>query len=115
VTLELQQVIAAVHALPLRGKLGLLGVISRDLQKVYAFTGQTAALWSPRTIDEIAQSQAVPVISDVHALAVDFWPEDESADDLSQVIARQCRMLSARMTPATIVCNGETRGLDHVI
>jgi hypothetical protein len=90
-TLELQQVIAAARALPPRDKLELLGVISRDLQKVYALTEESAAFWSPRTIDEIAQNQAVPVVSDVRTLAVDFWPEDESADDLSQFIARQRR------------------------
>lgn len=88
-TLQLQQVIAAARALPPRDKLELLGVISRDLQRVYGLAEESAAFWSPRTIDEIAQSQAVPVISDVRALAVDFWPEDESADDLSQFVARQ--------------------------
>ncbi len=89
--LELQQVIAAARALPPRDKLELLGVIWRDLQKIYALADESAAFWSPRTIDEIAQSQAVPVITDVRTLAVDFWPEDESADDLNQFIARQRR------------------------
>jgi hypothetical protein len=91
VTRQLQQVIAAACALPPREKLELLGVISRDLQKVYALTEESAAFWSPRTIDEIVQNQAAPVISDVRTLAVDFWPEDECADDLSQFIARQRR------------------------
>jgi len=90
-TSQLQQVIAAARALPPRDKLELLGVISRDLQRVYGLAEESAAFWSPRTIDEIAQSQAAPVISDVRALAVDFWPEDESADDLSQFVARQRR------------------------
>jgi len=90
-TLELQRVIAAARALPPRDKLELLGVISRDLQEVYALVEESTAFWSPRSIDEIAQSQAVPVISDIRTLAVDFWPEDESADDLSQFIASQRR------------------------
>lgn len=90
-TPELQQVIAAARALPPRDKLELLGVITRDLQKAYSLAEESAAFWSPRTIDEIAQSQAAPVVSDVGMLAADFWPVEESADDLSEFVARQRR------------------------
>jgi len=65
--------------------------MSLDLQQTYAFTEESAAFWSPRSIDEIAQTQGAPVITDVRALAVDFWPEDESADDFNQFIAEQRR------------------------
>ena len=90
-TLPLQQVIAAARALSPRDKLELLEVISHDLQQSYTFTNESATFWSPQSIDEIAQAQAAPVITDIHALAVDFWPEDESADDFNQFIAEQRR------------------------
>jgi hypothetical protein len=84
---ELQQVIDAARALSLRDKLELLQIIARDLQEAEAFTEASPAFWSSRSLDAIAQSQSAPVITDVHALAVDFWPEDESADDFNQFIA----------------------------
>jgi hypothetical protein len=65
--------------------------MSLDLQQTYAFTEESAAFCSARSIDEIAQTQGAPVITDVRALAVDFWPEDESADDFNQFIAEQHR------------------------
>jgi len=84
---ELQQVIDAARALSLRDKLELLQIVARDLQQAEVFTEASTAFWSSRSLDAIAQSQSVPVITDVHALAVDFWPEDESADDFNQFIA----------------------------
>jgi hypothetical protein len=90
-TLQLQQVIAAARALSPRDKLELLEIISHDLQQSYAFTDESATFWAPRSIDAIVQAQAAPVITDIHTLAVDFWPEDESADDFNQFIAEQRR------------------------
>jgi hypothetical protein len=97
-TPQLQQVIAAARALSSRDKLELLEVISHDLQQSYAFTEESAAFWSPRSIDELAQTQAAPVVTDIRALAVDFWPEDESADDFNQFIAEQRRADRTRGT-----------------
>lgn len=88
-TIQLQQVITAARALSPRDKLELLEVISHDLQQTYAFAEESAAFWSPHSIDELAQAQAAPVITDIRTLAVDFWPEDESADDFNQFIAAQ--------------------------
>jgi hypothetical protein len=80
-TTQLQQVITAARALSPRDKLELLEIISRDLQQSYTFVEESAAFWSPPSIDEIGQTQAAPVITDIRTLAVDFWPEDESADE----------------------------------
>lgn len=88
-TPQLQQVIAAARALSPRDKLELLEVISHELQQSYAFTEESATFWSPSSIDELAQAQNVPVVTDIDALAVDFWPEDESADDFNQFIAER--------------------------
>ncbi len=90
-TPQLERVIADARTLSPRDKLELLEVISRDLQQTYALAQESATFWTTRSIDEIVQAQAAPVITDVSALAVDFWPEDESADDLNQFIAEQRR------------------------
>lgn len=88
-TPQLQQVITAARALSPRDKLELLEVISRDLQQTHTFVEESAAFWSPRSIDEIAKTQTAPIITDIRTLAVDFWPEDESADDINAFIAAQ--------------------------
>jgi hypothetical protein len=49
----------------------------------------SATFWSPPSLDEVAQKQSAPVITDVHALAVDFWPKAEHADDINQFIAER--------------------------
>ena len=38
---------------------------------------------------QLAEAQGVPVVKDVADLAVDFWPEDESADSINSYIYRQ--------------------------
>ncbi len=90
-TPQLKRVIADARTLSPRDKLELLEVLSRDLQETYALAQESATFWTTRSIDEIVQAQAAPVITDVSALAVDSWPEDESADDLNQFIAEQRR------------------------
>ncbi len=90
-TPQLQQVIAAARTLSPHDKLALLEVISRDLQQAYAVGEEGQAFWSPRSIDEVAQTQAAPAVTDISMLAVDFWPEDESADEFNQFVAGQRR------------------------
>jgi hypothetical protein len=84
---ELQQVIKAARALSSRDKLKLLQIIAHDLQQAEAFTEASMAFWSPRSLDAIAQAQSASMITDIHTLVVDFWPEEESADDFNQFIA----------------------------
>ena len=88
-TPRLQQMITAVRMLPSRDKLVLLEVISHDLQQSYAFNEESPAFWSPRSLGEIVQMQAAPVVNDIQTLKVDFWPEDESAGDFNQFIAER--------------------------
>lgn len=38
---------------------------------------------------QLAEAQDVPVVRNVADLAVDFWPEEESADDINSYIYRQ--------------------------
>lgn len=40
----------------------------------------------PLTLDQLAEEQGVKPISDVNTLLGNFWPEDESADDVVKTI-----------------------------
>jgi hypothetical protein len=53
-------------------------------------TGSIAFLRG-RTLDELIAEQQPPIITDLDALAADFWPEDESADDINAYIESQRR------------------------
>ena len=87
--MPLQQVVDAARALSSRDKLELLAIISHDLQQSYELVDASIAFWSPRSLDEIAQAQKPLTVTDVHDLVVDFWPDDETADDINQFIASQ--------------------------
>lgn len=88
-TAELQQMIAAVRTLSRRDKLQLLQVIAQDLQQADALYEASRAFWNPQSLDEIARAQSAPVITNIRMLVADFWPEDETADDINQFISER--------------------------
>ena len=45
--------------------------------------------WKNRSPDEMLQTAPISPVSDISDLASDFWPEDESADDLIDYIYQQ--------------------------
>lgn len=89
--LDLQTVIAAVHALPLSEKLEVLQALSDDLSQLYTLEAGSSAFWLPKTLEELRVAQPAPVVTDVRTLATDFWPEEETAEDLNRFIAEQRR------------------------
>lgn len=97
-TPQLEMVMTAARALPMQDKLALLEAVSHDLQQTYRLTEVAAQFWRPQSIEDLATAQAAPVITDVHSLAVDFWPADESADDVNQFIATQRQANRLRRT-----------------
>ena len=89
--LDLQTVIEAVHALPLSEKLEVLQALSDDLSQVYTLEAGSAAFWAPKTLEALRDAQPAPVVTDVRTLATNFWPEEETAEDLNRFIAEQRR------------------------
>jgi hypothetical protein len=51
------------------------------LYQSYQSELSTSEFWKPYTIEEIVQTQQIQPIYDISALQVDFWPEEETADD----------------------------------
>ena len=51
----------------------------------------TTNFWQPQPIDSIVASQQTQPVSDLSTLQADFWPENESADDVIAFIEQQRR------------------------
>lgn len=86
-TEQLQSIMRAARTLSTREKLELLQAVSNDLQQLYQLADESTAFWAGKSIDELALSQRAPVVSDVRALRVDFWPDDESADAFNSFVS----------------------------
>jgi len=88
-TAQLQQVLTDARALSAREKLELLQAITQDLQQTYDLSEAAAHFWKPRSLGEMIALHAIPVVTNLDDLAADFWPEDETADDINDYIAAQ--------------------------
>jgi hypothetical protein len=86
---ELETVIRAVRALSPRDKLALLGVITQDLQQNHDLAESNAAFWSPPSLEQLIAAQNIPVVPDIALLGADFWPEDETADDINEYVMQR--------------------------
>lgn len=51
----------------------------------------TEDFWSCRSLKELARSQGVRPVDDLTELAANFWPDDESVDDLIEFVSRERR------------------------
>ena len=88
-TQHLQRAIEAAQPLSPREKYQLIEVIARSLVLADALESRSAAFLRGRTLDELIAEQQPPIIDDISALAADFWPEDESADDINAYVEAQ--------------------------
>ena len=81
-TTSVERVFRAVQHLSPAEQLELIQAISQSLQRQY----------QPINADAIPPSvKRTPPITDLTHLAADFWPEDESADDINAYVAQQRR------------------------
>jgi len=81
-TTSVERVFQAVQNLSPAEQLELIQVISQSLRRQYQQT-ETDAI--PHYVKRTAP------VTDLAQLAADFWPEDESADDINAYIAQQRR------------------------
>ena len=86
---QLQIAIEAARPLSPVEKLELLEELSRDLQQTYSLMAASAAFWTSHSIEKLDAAQPGTSVTDVDLLAVDFWPSDESADDINDFVAEQ--------------------------
>lgn len=89
-TVQVQRVIEAVRTFPIPDQIEVLQAISENLRRSHALETSSNEFWQTRSIEEVAQMQSVPVITEIGALAADFWPDDESVDEFNDYVdARQ--------------------------
>lgn len=88
-TQPLESIVTAVRFLSPREKLELIHLLSSDLYQGRDLEEANTSFWNLPTLDALLATQAPPVVTDLQALAVDFWPSDESADEINAFVERQ--------------------------
>jgi hypothetical protein len=99
--MRLQALIDATQKLPPRGRAALIRAVSRSSQHVYAEEAHTD-FWEPKSLTYHIQLQGTAVVADIADLRADFWPEEDTPDDLSAYIYAQraaCRAKDHPISP----------------
>ena len=79
--MRLQDLIDAAQKLSPRERVDLISAVSRSLQHVYA-EEESADFWEPKSLEHHIQLQRTSVVADIADLRADFWPEEDTPDDL---------------------------------
>jgi hypothetical protein len=85
-TTAVQTVVAAAQQLSLTEQFEVLQTLERVLQQHYLwspFAAGTTTTAIPNTV------RRTPPVTNLADFAADFWPEDESADDINNYLAHQ--------------------------
>jgi hypothetical protein len=88
----LERAIEAAQRLSPREKYELIEAVARSLSQTDTLETNSAGFLRGHTLDELIAAQQPPIVMDIGALAADFWPEDESADDINAYIEAQRRI-----------------------
>jgi hypothetical protein len=88
----LERAIEAAQRLSPREKYELIEAVARSLSQTDTLEANSAAFLRGHTLDELIAAQQPPIVTDLDALGADFWPEDESADDINDYIEAQRRI-----------------------
>jgi hypothetical protein len=88
-TPRLQAVLKAVRDLSPLEQLDLIQALSKSVQASYLGVSSTEDFWNPKTLEQHMRAQQPEPVLDIADLVADFWPEDESADDLVSYIYEQ--------------------------
>jgi hypothetical protein len=84
-----QAVVAAAQQLSPSEQLEVIQALTRVLQQRFPQTTVQPSMRSERTIDLPATVRRTAPVSDLRDFAADFWPEDETADDINEYLAQQ--------------------------
>jgi hypothetical protein len=88
-TPRLRSIIDAIQELSPLEQLQLIEAVSEFLQRKYQQTLPSVDFWKPQPIEELARAQNKPPVTDISELVVDFWPEQETADQVIDYIYQQ--------------------------
>lgn len=88
-TTKLETLINSAQELSPLEQVELIRAVSEFLSQSYQKEGIAIDFWEPPAIEEIVLTQNTPVVKDISILAVDFWPDEETADDFIDYIYQQ--------------------------
>ena len=83
-------IVKEVQHLTPKERIDLLQIISRSLSDVSQDNGANA-FWTRRELEEHIRSQQAKPITDISSLKGDFWPADETVDEMIEYIYGQRR------------------------
>jgi hypothetical protein len=86
---KLQSIIDAAQELSPLEQLQLIEAVSEFLQLKYQITQPTVDFWNPQSVEELVRTQNTQPVSNIAELAADFWPEQETADDIIEYLYQQ--------------------------
>lgn len=87
-TTTVQTVVAAAQRLSLTEQFEVIQVLTRVLQQEF-MRPDTPASDNISTISLPTSVRRTPPVTDLADFAADFWPDDETADDINNYIAQQ--------------------------
>ena len=88
-TTTVQAIFQAAQRLTPAEQLELIEELSRALQRQYQLVRSSAAPKAMGEVDIPTAIRRTPPATDLARLAADFWPEDETADEINAFIAQQ--------------------------
>jgi hypothetical protein len=84
---KLQSIIDAAQELSPLEQLQLIEAVSEFLQ--LKITRPTVDFWNPQSVEELVRAQNRQPVTNIGELAADFWPEQETADDIIEYLYQQ--------------------------
>ena len=86
---KLQSIIDAAQELSPLEQLQLIEAVSEFLQLKYQITRPTVDFWNPQSVEDLVRAQNKQPVINIADLAADFWPEQETADDIIEYLYQQ--------------------------
>jgi len=84
-----QTIVQEIQRLTPQEQIDLLQILSRSINDVSRQNNGANAFWKHRQLAEHIQQQKVQPATDIASLKGDFWPEEESVDEMLEYIYSQ--------------------------
>jgi hypothetical protein len=88
-TTTVQAVVAAAQQLSPTEQLEVIQALTRVLQQRYPNATVRPSVADDASIVLPPNVRRTPLVTDLRTFAADFWPEDETADDINDYLAQQ--------------------------
>ena len=86
---QLKTIIDEARGLSPLEQIELISAISQWLGEHYPGLSIHSDIWHPKTLEALLENHPAQPFEGIDDQAVDFWPEDESADEFNAFIEQQ--------------------------